>query len=85
MTTPPLMGISFLRLTAEKEQLTWSFHLYLLDGWSLGAILKEVLAVYEDFRRGHQLRLESLVPITITLCGLRGKIWRRSRCIAGGH
>ena len=43
---PPLMGLTLVRLDDERQQLIWSSHHILMDGWSHSRLLGEVFAVY---------------------------------------
>jgi len=46
LTKPPLLRLKLIR-TAEREQvLVWTYHHILLDGWSLGLVLKDLHAFY---------------------------------------
>ncbi|HAL67373.1 MAG TPA: non-ribosomal peptide synthetase, partial [Pseudomonas sp.] len=43
---PPLMGLTLVRLDEQRQQLIWSSHHILMDGWSHSRLLGEVFAVY---------------------------------------
>ena len=43
----PLMRVAVLRLREKTWRVVWSFHHLLLDGWSVGRVLNEVLARYD--------------------------------------
>ncbi|WP_409274914.1 non-ribosomal peptide synthase/polyketide synthase, partial [Pseudomonas sp. KCJK9111] len=43
---PPLMGLTLVRLDEHRQQLIWSSHHILMDGWSHSRLLGEVFAVY---------------------------------------
>ena len=58
----PLMRLAVFQLGADTNQLVWSHHHLLLDGWSASLVIKEVLGFYEALRRGHDLRLERPRP-----------------------
>src|SRR5438874_1094929 len=58
----PLMRCALLRVTEANYYFVWSRHHLLLDGWSLPLVLKEVLAYYEAYCRGRELRLASPRP-----------------------
>ena len=49
LTQAPLMRLTLFRLSDVHYRLLWSRHHILLDGWSQGLVLKEVMAFYEDF------------------------------------
>ncbi|HYS38899.1 MAG TPA: amino acid adenylation domain-containing protein, partial [Pseudonocardiaceae bacterium] len=44
----PLIRVAIARLNATEVQVVWTFHHVLLDGWSLFAVLSDVLATYDD-------------------------------------
>jgi len=54
----PLMRVGVLRLGAKTWRVVWSFHHLLLDGWSVGRVLNEVLALYDAKVREQPLHLE---------------------------
>ncbi|MGZ3459012.1 MAG: condensation domain-containing protein, partial [Archangium sp.] len=47
LSRPPLMRLAIIRLEDAAWQLVWSQHHLLLDGWSLGLLLKQLFATYE--------------------------------------
>ena len=53
--TPPLMRINLLKLGENKYKMIWTFHLILLDGWSMPIVLQELLANYEVLSKGEPL------------------------------
>ncbi|MET0647237.1 MAG: amino acid adenylation domain-containing protein [Pyrinomonadaceae bacterium] len=55
---PPLMRLTLVRLEDDLYKFVWSFHLMLLDGWSVPVILEELLALYEEERGGRPAGLE---------------------------
>jgi amino acid adenylation domain-containing protein/non-ribosomal peptide synthase protein (TIGR01720 family)/FkbM family methyltransferase len=54
----PLLRWTLVRLTDRGYRFLWSNHHLLMDGWSLGLVVREVLACYEGRRRGVSLKLE---------------------------
>jgi amino acid adenylation domain-containing protein len=48
----PLTRLILIQLADDVHQFIWSHHHLLLDGWSLGLVLKEVLTDYEALCRG---------------------------------
>ncbi|GHG84274.1 non-ribosomal peptide synthetase [Comamonas sp. JC664] len=54
----PLMRVGALKLGAKTWRVVWSFHHLLLDGWSVGRVLNEMLAMYDAQVRKQPLRLE---------------------------
>jgi amino acid adenylation domain-containing protein len=58
----PLMRLALIRLADDAYQFIWSHHHLLLDGWSVPALLAEVLAFYQAFVQGQDLALEPARP-----------------------
>ena len=48
----PLVRLTAIRLAEESLRFIWSHHHLLVDGWSLGLLMKEVFSLYESFRSG---------------------------------
>ncbi|WP_437589100.1 non-ribosomal peptide synthase/polyketide synthase [Sorangium sp. So ce1000] len=59
---PPLMRVSVLRLSDRVDQIVWSVHHALLDGWCQGLILEEWLTYYDEARRGALRAREEEAP-----------------------
>jgi amino acid adenylation domain-containing protein len=55
---PPLLRITLVRTEPEVYEFIWSFHLLLLDGWSVQVIFNELLSFYRAFRTGQAVTLE---------------------------
>lgn len=53
-----LMRVSILQLTATHSQIIWSYHHIILDGWCLGIIYKDLIAIYTALLQ--QLKLPPL-------------------------
>ena len=51
----PLARFHVFRRGDEGFQLTLSFHHAILDGWSVGVVLNEILAAYSALRRGQAM------------------------------
>jgi amino acid adenylation domain-containing protein/non-ribosomal peptide synthase protein (TIGR01720 family) len=58
----PLMRVAVIQTAEESWQLIWSFHLMVVDGWSLPLLLNEVTAYYDSFSRGRELSLPPRRP-----------------------
>ncbi|WP_312936089.1 non-ribosomal peptide synthetase [Pseudomonas sp.] len=43
---PPLLGLTLIRLSETRQQLIWTAHHILMDGWSSSQLLAEVFALY---------------------------------------
>src|SRR5690606_23348595 len=50
---PPLMRLALVRLPAGQHGIVWTRHHLTVDGWSLGIMLDEALALYKALRAGH--------------------------------
>ncbi|WP_164020355.1 non-ribosomal peptide synthase/polyketide synthase [Pyxidicoccus trucidator] len=46
----PLMRLTAVRLAENSVRFCWSHHHLLVDGWSLGVLMKEVFSLYDAFR-----------------------------------
>ncbi|MBZ4422338.1 non-ribosomal peptide synthase/polyketide synthase [Myxococcus sp. RHSTA-1-4] len=56
LTQAPLMRMVLIRLDERVHHLVWSFHHLLMDGWSVGLLLRQVFSFYESFGRGETPR-----------------------------
>ncbi|MFP2896581.1 amino acid adenylation domain-containing protein [Corallococcus sp. 4LFB] len=54
----PLSRLTVIRMAEEDWHCVWSFHHLLMDGWSVGVVLRRLLGSYEAAARGQALRLE---------------------------
>lgn len=70
----PAMRAQFLRLSAAEHILLLTFHHIIVDGWSLGVLLRELSALYEAFLEGRSSLLPEL-PIQYADYAL----WQRQR------
>ncbi|WP_370644037.1 amino acid adenylation domain-containing protein [Myxococcus sp. RHSTA-1-4] len=55
----PLMRVAVLRLREKTWRVVWSFHHLLLDGWSVGRVLNDVLARYDAHLRHEASPMEA--------------------------
>jgi amino acid adenylation domain-containing protein/non-ribosomal peptide synthase protein (TIGR01720 family) len=62
LSEPPLMRLALIRMADQLYHFVWSSHHILLDGWSHSLIFKEVFALYEAFRQGHEPYLAASRP-----------------------
>ena len=53
----PLMRLTLIRLGETAYEFIWTHHHLLLDGWSVGLVLKEVFSLYSANRFGSSLAL----------------------------
>ncbi|QEM12508.1 non-ribosomal peptide synthetase [Mucilaginibacter rubeus] len=58
----PLIRIQVISAGSDEHILVLSHHHILMDGWCMGIILKEFLAVYESLLSGHTLQLPRAKP-----------------------
>src|SRR6266545_3975788 len=58
LSEAPLMRLALIELGADVHQLVWTQHHMVVDGWSQGQVLKELLTAYAAFAGGRQPRLE---------------------------
>lgn len=58
----PLMHATLIRRGADLSQFVWRYYLGLLDGWSVGVVLAEVLTVYGAELRGVAPALPPPIP-----------------------
>lgn len=53
----PLMRMTMIRVEPKLYEFIWSFHLLLLDAWSMQVMLRELLALYYGFVKGQPANL----------------------------
>jgi hypothetical protein len=58
----PLMRINLIRTEADTYEFIWSFHLLLMDGWSMQVILRELLALYHGIVSSQPVELPPPIP-----------------------
>jgi amino acid adenylation domain-containing protein len=58
----PLMRLALMREADEHFSFVWSFHHLILDGWSVGSLIKEVFENYEGQIRGEGVEREGARP-----------------------
>ncbi|MNW26219.1 Linear gramicidin synthase subunit D [compost metagenome] len=62
VSKPPLMRLAIIRLTDDSYQYVWSYHHLLLDGWSMNALVGQVLTCYQDLIDNCEPQLEPIRP-----------------------
>jgi amino acid adenylation domain-containing protein/thioester reductase-like protein/non-ribosomal peptide synthase protein (TIGR01720 family) len=84
LSRPPLLRLGLIRLGDEDWRVVWSYHHLLLDGWSAGLVMREILAVYQAAAAGQAARLEPRRPYKDYILWLRQQdlaeaeaYWRR--------
>ncbi|MBN8468382.1 non-ribosomal peptide synthase/polyketide synthase [Corallococcus exiguus] len=70
-TRAPLMRLRAFRLQDTVWRLLFSHHHLMMDGWSLGLVLREVFALYDVLRQGQAPALPSSPPFRDYLDWLR--------------
>lgn len=58
----PLMRTTLIRTETDTYEFIWSFHLLLMDGWSMQVMLRELLAFYHGTVTGQPVELPPPVP-----------------------
>lgn len=58
----PLMRMTLIRTETDTYEFIWSFHLLLMDGWSMQVILRELLALYYGIVSGQPVNLQPPIP-----------------------
>jgi amino acid adenylation domain-containing protein/non-ribosomal peptide synthase protein (TIGR01720 family) len=71
----PLMRLALIQVAPDINQLIWSHHHLLLDGWCNSVILKEVFSFYEEFCQGQDLYLEPSPPYRDYIIWLQQQDW----------
>ncbi|HEX7317724.1 MAG TPA: amino acid adenylation domain-containing protein [Pyrinomonadaceae bacterium] len=56
----PLVRVTLMRLSDEEHMLLFNMHHIISDGWSLGVLIDEVVALYGAFSRGEASTLPEL-------------------------
>jgi amino acid adenylation domain-containing protein len=69
---PPLMRVRLVRLGPARHLIVWTRHHLVVDGWSLGAVLGEVLATYAAMRRKEELSGRPALPYRVYVEWQRG-------------
>lgn len=62
LSAAPLMRLTLIQLADAEYHCVWSKHHLLLDGWSTGLVLKEVLTRYEALRQGQNPQIPAALP-----------------------
>ncbi|MBV9772839.1 MAG: AMP-binding protein, partial [Gemmatimonadetes bacterium] len=67
----PLMRLALFRLGDAEYQVVWTHHHMILDGWSLGRVYRDVLALYPAYVEGREARLPRPRPYRDYIAWLR--------------
>ncbi|OQX10934.1 MAG: hypothetical protein BWK80_45270, partial [Desulfobacteraceae bacterium IS3] len=57
-----LMRLAVFQLAENSFNVTWSFHHIVMDGWSVGIVYDELLALYHSMINGNNITLPPPVP-----------------------
>jgi hypothetical protein len=58
----PLNRMTLIRTELDLYEFVWSFHLLLMDGWSMQIILRDLLTLYHSHCTGQPVELEPPLP-----------------------
>ena len=58
----PLMRMMLAGKGDNAYQLVWSYHHIIMDGWSVGNVLREVFSIYHSGKNGSSMRIEEVQP-----------------------
>jgi hypothetical protein len=58
LASPPLMRVTLVQRGRNLYEFIWTFHLLLMDGWSVPIIFKDLLAYYRSIRTGNPVALD---------------------------
>lgn len=62
LTRDILIRVSVIQSGPEDYEVIWSFHHILMDGWCIGIIIQEFMAIYQGFVEGNTLELGPVQP-----------------------
>jgi amino acid adenylation domain-containing protein len=81
----PLMRFCLIQLADDVQEMVWSFHHILLDGWSVPLLLNEVFVLYEAFCQRKEIHLPPTRPFSDYIAWLQKRdlgeaeqFWRRA-------
>lgn len=84
LTRPPLLRLTLIRFGEDSYRGLWSHHHLLLDGWSVGLMMRELFQRYQAIARGETLSLPERRPFKDFIGWLRQQdtaaaetYWRR--------
>lgn len=62
LSQAPLSRMTWIQCSEEQSVLIWSFHHILIDGWSMGLVMKEFFDCYEQLRTTGSFTMEATAP-----------------------
>lgn len=71
LSQPPLMRLQLIQVGSDAYYLVWTHHHLIMDGWSLGVAMQEVLTLYGASVRGEQFTLADPLPFSAYQSWLR--------------
>jgi amino acid adenylation domain-containing protein/non-ribosomal peptide synthase protein (TIGR01720 family) len=72
LNQPPLMRMTLIRFAEHEYRMVWTCHHLIMDGWSIGIVLRDVFSAYAAARGGQQLVVSGSnceAPVGAALCG----------------
>ncbi|MCP1749196.1 non-ribosomal peptide synthetase [Bradyrhizobium japonicum] len=63
LSRAPLMRLTVVRTAEHRQLMIWTYHHAILDGWSMGLVLKDVLAAVGQLRNGRQPAFPPAPPL----------------------
>ncbi|MBN2862729.1 MAG: amino acid adenylation domain-containing protein [Bacteroidales bacterium] len=65
LTRDVLIRCSVLQIGSDEYEVIWSFHHILMDGWCIGIVFQEFMALYQGLIDGNPVRLEPVKPYSV--------------------
>lgn len=85
LTRPPLLRLILIRFSDTAYRIIWSHHHLLLDGWSVGLMMREIFQIYQSLAKGETPALPARQPFRNYIQWLRQQdrsaaepYWRRT-------
>jgi len=73
LSRPPLFRLTLLRTGEAGWRVVWTYNQLLLDGWSLGLVLKDLFQAWRALSRGEEPQLEAPRPYRDYIAWLAGR------------
>jgi amino acid adenylation domain-containing protein/non-ribosomal peptide synthase protein (TIGR01720 family) len=73
LESEPLLRVAVLTLGDDEHEIVWSHHHIILDGWSVGLLLAELVELHAAGRRGEPLTLAPVPPFSAYVKWLEGR------------